>query len=63
MAQPDKPREDEQPLAVPRAGSPSRRRPYRKPELAEYGSVAKLTQGTFTGGTDALMAGMMMACL
>ena len=29
-----------------------RRRPYRRPALIEYGSVARLTQGTATVGND-----------
>lgn len=30
----------------------SGRKPYQRPVLTEYGSVAKLTQGTFTVGND-----------
>jgi hypothetical protein len=43
MASREKP-EQAQPAASPRDG----RKPYWKPQLVEYGSVAKLTQ---TGGT------------
>ena len=42
---------DEQPR--PDATQPApRRRPYRKPTLTEYGSIAKLTQGTQTRQGD-----------
>ncbi|MGH9313420.1 MAG: lasso RiPP family leader peptide-containing protein [Vicinamibacterales bacterium] len=57
MAQPDRPREADRSDGIPPPG----RRPYRKPELIEYGSVAKLTQsGSITGGDS---MGMTMACL
>jgi hypothetical protein len=39
------------------------KRPYRAPTLTEYGSVAKLTQGTLTLQNDVLMGGMRMSCL
>jgi len=32
--------------------APSRKRPYSTPRLTEYGSVAKLTQGTLTNQND-----------
>ena len=32
-------------------------RPYAKPRLIEYGSVAKLTQGTLTRQADSVGAG------
>jgi len=35
----------------PEAG-PARKRPYAAPRLTEYGSVAKLTQGTLTSQND-----------
>jgi hypothetical protein len=35
-----------------RLDPPRPRRPYRKPRLTEYGSIAKLTQGTLTVGGD-----------
>jgi hypothetical protein len=39
-------------------------RPYRSPRLVDYGSVAKLTQGSNAGGNDGPVAGMMAsACL
>lgn len=37
------------------------RRPYAAPDLVEYGTVAKLTQGVGGSGTDFSM--MMMLCL
>ena len=40
-------------------GSPdSRKRPYRRPELVEYGSVAKLTKGSKSINSDAPSAGL-----
>ena len=39
------------------------RRSYRKPELIEYGSVAKLTQGTRTTQSDGVGGGFKMSCL
>ena len=41
------------------------RRPYRSPALIEYGSVAKLTQGSLTFWSDGSMGGFrfMMFCL
>jgi hypothetical protein len=48
MANPDEPREADRSDGV------------RPPELIEYGSVAKLTQGGGMSGTDAMM---MMLCL
>jgi len=39
---------------------PQRKRPYAKPALQEYGSIAKLTQ---SGGTTKTEAGGMMTCL
>jgi hypothetical protein len=33
------------------------RKPYSRPELIEYGSVTKLTQGTNTVGNDGPMGG------
>jgi hypothetical protein len=42
-------------------GAPApKRRPYAKPALHEYGSIAKLTQ---SGGTTRSESGGMMACL
>ena len=38
------------------------KRPYRSPELVEYGSVAKLTQGSLTTQGDAT-SGFKKACL
>jgi hypothetical protein len=40
------------------------RHPYTKPELVEYGSVAKLTQGSLTVGNDGPLGGFKnMMCL
>ncbi len=36
----------------------SRKRPYRRPELVEYGSVAKLTKGSKSINSDAPSAGL-----
>lgn len=40
-----------------------RRRPYRTPKVTEYGSVAKMTQGSLTFQNDFFMGGMRMSCL
>jgi hypothetical protein len=41
-----------------------RRRPYHKPRLTEYGSIAKLTQGTRTVSNDGPGGGFKMTrCL
>jgi hypothetical protein len=49
------------------AGKSSRqtnRRPYSKPMLTEYGSIAKLTQGTRTNQSVGMGAGgFKMTCL
>ena len=37
------------------------RKPYQKPVLTEYGTLAKLTQGAGGGGADGV--GMTMVCL
>ena len=55
MERPEEPRETDQPDGILTRD----RRPYRRPELTEYGSVAKLTQGGTIAGGDA-MAMMMM---
>ena len=36
-------------------------RPYRSPELIEYGSIAKLTQGSLSVGGDGPAGGFKMA--
>lgn len=46
--------------ARPAAGG---RRPYVKPSLTEYGSIAKLTQGTRTNQSDGKAGGFRMGCL
>jgi hypothetical protein len=53
-------RDDAAPHARP--GS-TPRRPYNRPQLVEYGSIAKLTQGTRSVGSDAPSAGFRMNCL
>jgi hypothetical protein len=40
-----------------------RRRLYRTPRVTEYGSVAKMTQGSLTVQNDFFMSGMRMMCL
>ena len=44
-------------------GAPAGRRPYRKPRLTEYGSIAKLTQGTATRQADGPGGGFKRSCL
>ena len=44
-------------------GVPAKRRPYRKPRLTEYGSIAKLTQGTSTRQSDGPGGGFKHPCL
>ena len=44
-------------------GATGRRRAYRSPTITEYGSVAKMTQGTATVQNDFSMGGMRMTCL
>ncbi|HET8575893.1 MAG TPA: lasso RiPP family leader peptide-containing protein [Methylomirabilota bacterium] len=39
------------------------RKPYERPRLIEYGSIAKLTQGTATVGADSGPTGMNQQCL
>ena len=43
--------------------APAPRRPYTKPKLTEYGSIAKLTQGTRTNQSDGVGGGFKMNCL
>ena len=45
-----------------RSGDASGKRAYRKPRLVEYGSVAKLTQGTRTKQSDGPGGGFRMSC-
>jgi len=42
---------------------PGPRRQYQKPTLTEYGSIAKLTQGTRTTQGDGPGGGFKMSCL
>jgi hypothetical protein len=44
-------------------GSAPTKRAYAKPQLIEYGSIAKLTQGTMTKQADTPAAGFKMVCL
>ena len=48
--------------AVPRdeESDTRRKKPYRSPELVEYGSVAKLTQGTLSMNADFFGGGFRM---
>jgi len=39
------------------------RLPYRRPALVEYGSIAKLTEGSFGSHADNSALGSMMGCL
>ncbi len=41
----------------------SDKKPYATPRLIEYGSIAKLTQGTLTVGADSGPQGMNSQCL
>jgi hypothetical protein len=44
--------------------TPGGKKPYRAPQLTEYGSVAKLTQSNAGSGADGGMkASQMMTCL
>ena len=43
--------------------TPQTKRAYTKPTLIEYGSVAKLTQGTRTRQADTPAAGFKKTCL
>lgn len=47
----------------PRPDRATGRRPYRKPKLTEYGSIAKLTQGTRTRNSDGPGGGFRNTCL
>ena len=42
---------------------PAPRQQYKKPTLTEYGSIAKLTQGTRTNQSDGVGGGFKMNCL
>ena len=48
---------------APRQDAAQPKRPYAKPKLIEYGSVAKLTQGTRTRQADTPAAGFRRVCL
>jgi len=51
--------EDPKPAAVPRGS----KRPYASPRLTEYGSIAKLTQGTGSLQADTSGGGFKKTCL
>jgi hypothetical protein len=54
----------EQPVRPPRKDPETAgRRQYRKPKLTEYGSIAKLTQGTRTRNSDGPGGGFRNPCL
>jgi hypothetical protein len=44
-------------------GPAQTKRAYAKPQLIEYGSIAKLTHGTMTKQADTPAAGFKMVCL
>jgi hypothetical protein len=46
-----------------RSSGTDRKKPYRRPELIEYGSVAKLTQSNGSKGQDAIIGTKSMNCL
>lgn len=54
-----------QPGDPPRKAPPGSapRQQYQKPTLTEYGSIAKLTQGTRTNQSDGVGGGFKMTCL
>ena len=55
-----KPSADPQP-EQPRASMPAfHRRSYRRPQLVEYGSLAKLTRGTRSGSGEFTPLGILM---
>jgi hypothetical protein len=59
----DKKREDRSPgVADSRPSRTAGKKPYVKPVLTEYGSVAKLTRGS-TGSVNDGGSGMMKHCL
>lgn len=54
---------DEGARRQPREDRGKPRRQYKKPVLTEYGSIAKLTQGTRTKVTDGPSGGFVRTCL
>ena len=54
---------DETPRRGQKPDAAQPKRPYAKPKLTEYGSVAKLTQGTRTRQADTPAAGFKRVCL
>jgi hypothetical protein len=51
------------PLADAGAPQSPKRKPYQSPELVEYGSVAKLTQGTLSMNSDFFGGGFRMRAM
>lgn len=47
----------------PEHAAPTGQKPYEPPRLVEYGSISKLTQGSFTVGNDGGAGMKNMACL
>ena len=43
--------------------TPAAKKPYTTPQLVDYGSIAKLTQGGNGTGADGGPPGMSMVCL
>jgi hypothetical protein len=58
----DKKREDVSPHGTPPQSPRNAKKPYVKPALTEYGSVAKLTRGAAGSVSDG-GSGMMKMCL
>ena len=58
----DKKREDVSPQGTPSRSPRHAKKPYVKPALTEYGSVAKLTRGSAGSVADGA-SGMMKMCL
>ena len=52
---------DDPPRKAPSPLAP--RQQYQKPTLTEYGSIAKLTQGSRTNSSDGVGGGFKMNCL
>ncbi len=52
-----------EPGFTPKRPAAGGRRAYVKPSLTEYGSIAKLTQGTKTKQSDGKAGGFIMTCL
>jgi hypothetical protein len=55
--------ENEPPAPSDGSQAPKTRRGYDSPKLVQYGSVARLTQGTLTTQSDGPKGGKKMKCL